>query len=145
MYHFRSTVALGIRKVQYAPSKQGRQPCTIVRKDFMLSPGELELEVVLDKQVRLRMIFFLYTFKQKSLILNFYSDIGIKRSYFSFLTFLYTLLIFSRNAVTLLEQKHNVIHIFFPVCMNASFPILRKTRRTIQFNIFLNSKECCLL
>lgn len=49
--HKRSTVALGIRKVQYAPSKQGRQPCTIVRKDFMLSPGELELEVVLDKQL----------------------------------------------------------------------------------------------
>ncbi|XP_049959712.1 arrestin homolog [Schistocerca serialis cubense] len=49
--HRRSTVALGIRKVQYAPSKQGRQPCTVVRKDFMLSPGELELEVTLDKQV----------------------------------------------------------------------------------------------
>lgn len=49
--HKRSTVSLGIRKVQYAPSKQGRQPCTIVRKDFMLSPGELELEVTLDKQL----------------------------------------------------------------------------------------------
>ncbi|KAK9510488.1 hypothetical protein O3M35_005267 [Rhynocoris fuscipes] len=49
--HRRSTVSLGIRKVQYAPSKVGRQPCTVVRKDFMLSPGELELEVVLDKQV----------------------------------------------------------------------------------------------
>ncbi|XP_014279190.1 arrestin homolog [Halyomorpha halys] len=49
--HRRSTVSLGIRKVQYAPSKSGRQPCTVVRKDFMLSPGELELEVVLDKQV----------------------------------------------------------------------------------------------
>lgn len=44
-------MSLGIRKVQYAPSKAGRQPCTVVRKDFMLSPGELELEVVLDKQV----------------------------------------------------------------------------------------------
>lgn len=42
---------LGIRKVQYAPSKTGAQPCTIVRKDFMLSPGELELEVTLDKQL----------------------------------------------------------------------------------------------
>lgn len=41
-----------IRKIQYAPSKQGRQPCTIVRKDFMMSPGELELEVTLDKQVQ---------------------------------------------------------------------------------------------
>lgn len=49
--HKRSTVNLGIRKIQYAPSKQGRQPCTIVRKDFLLSPGELELEVTLDKQV----------------------------------------------------------------------------------------------
>lgn len=42
---------MGIRKIQYAPSKQGTQPCTIVRKDFMLSPGELELEVTLDKQL----------------------------------------------------------------------------------------------
>lgn len=49
--HRRSTVTLGIRKVQYAPTKQGAQPCTIVRKDFMLSPGELELEVTLDKQL----------------------------------------------------------------------------------------------
>ncbi|KAF6201061.1 hypothetical protein GE061_005508 [Apolygus lucorum] len=49
--HRRSTVSLAIRKVQFAPSKVGRQPCTVVRKDFMLSPGELELEVVLDKQV----------------------------------------------------------------------------------------------
>lgn len=49
--HRRSTVTLGIRKVQYAPSKQGNQPCTVVRKDFMLSPGELEMEVTLDKQL----------------------------------------------------------------------------------------------
>lgn len=49
--HKRSTVSMGIRKVQYAPSKQGRQPCTVVRKDFIMSPGELELEVTLDKQV----------------------------------------------------------------------------------------------
>jgi arrestin-1 len=47
----RSNVALGIRKIQFAPSKMGRQPCTVVRKDFMLSPGELEMEVTLDKQV----------------------------------------------------------------------------------------------
>lgn len=51
--HRRSTVTMGIRKVQYAPSKQGSQPMTIVRKDFMLSPGELELEVTLDKQLYL--------------------------------------------------------------------------------------------
>ncbi|GLH00491.1 Arrestin homolog [Gryllus bimaculatus] len=49
--HRRSTVNLGIRKIQFAPSKQGRQPCTVVRKDFMLSPGELELEATLDKQL----------------------------------------------------------------------------------------------
>lgn len=49
--HKRSTVMMGIRKIQYAPTKQGRQPCTVVRKDFMLSPGELELEVTLDKQL----------------------------------------------------------------------------------------------
>ncbi|XP_019874715.1 arrestin homolog [Aethina tumida] len=49
--HKRSAVTMGIRKIQYAPSKQGKQPCTVVRKDFMLSPGELELEVTLDKQL----------------------------------------------------------------------------------------------
>ncbi|XP_011644747.1 phosrestin-2 [Pogonomyrmex barbatus] len=49
--HKRSTVMMGIRKIQYAPTKQGRQPCTVVRKDFLLSPGELELEVTLDKQL----------------------------------------------------------------------------------------------
>lgn len=49
--HRRSTVTLGIRKIQYAPTKQGAQPYTVVRKDFMLSPGELELEVTLDKQL----------------------------------------------------------------------------------------------
>lgn len=49
--HKRSTVAMGVRKIQYAPTKQGRQPCTVVRKDFLLSPGELELEVNLDRQL----------------------------------------------------------------------------------------------
>lgn len=49
--HKRSTVTMGIRKIQYAPTKQGRQPCTVVRKDFLLSPGDLELEVTLDKQL----------------------------------------------------------------------------------------------
>lgn len=42
---------MGIRKVQYAPAKPGPQPCTVVRKDFVLSPGQLELELTLDKQV----------------------------------------------------------------------------------------------
>lgn len=50
---------MAIRKIQYAPSKQGRQPCTVVRKDFMLSPGELELEVTLDKQVKIKLFFTL--------------------------------------------------------------------------------------
>ncbi|CAL7938420.1 unnamed protein product [Xylocopa violacea] len=49
--HKRNTVTMGIRKIQYAPTKQGRQPCTVVRKDFLLSPGDLELEVTLDKQL----------------------------------------------------------------------------------------------
>jgi arrestin-1 len=52
VFIYRSSVSLGIRKIQYAPSKQGRQPCTVVRKDFMLSPGDLELETTLDKQVK---------------------------------------------------------------------------------------------
>lgn len=51
MSHKRSSVALSVRKIQYAPSKSGRQPCTLVKKDFMMSPGELELEATLDKQV----------------------------------------------------------------------------------------------
>lgn len=51
MTHKRSTVLMGIRKIQYAPTKQGHQPCTVVRKDFLLSPGELELEITLDKQL----------------------------------------------------------------------------------------------
>ena len=43
---------MGIRVIQYAPSQQqGRQPCTIVRRDFVLSPGDLEMELNLDKQV----------------------------------------------------------------------------------------------
>lgn len=49
--HKRSTVLMGIRKIQYVPTKQDRQSYTVVRKDFMLSPGELELEVTLDKQL----------------------------------------------------------------------------------------------
>ena len=46
-----SRVNLAIRKIQYAPTKPGRQPCTVVRKDFALSPGELELEATLSKQL----------------------------------------------------------------------------------------------
>ncbi|XP_065578734.1 arrestin homolog isoform X2 [Artemia franciscana] len=49
--HKRNSVTLGLRIIQFAPSKNGRQPCTVVRRDFVLSPGELELEMSLDKQV----------------------------------------------------------------------------------------------
>ncbi|XP_026816175.1 arrestin homolog [Rhopalosiphum maidis] len=49
----KSFVAMRIRKIQFAPVMRplSRHPCTIVRKDFMFSPGQLELEAVLDKQV----------------------------------------------------------------------------------------------
>ncbi|XP_050528713.1 arrestin homolog isoform X1 [Daktulosphaira vitifoliae] len=49
----KSSVAMRIRKIQYAPIMRpmSKHPCTIVRKDFMFSPGQLELEVALDKQV----------------------------------------------------------------------------------------------
>lgn len=51
--HRRNFVAMRIRKIQFAPVMRplSRHPCTIVRKDFMFSPGQLELEAVLDKQV----------------------------------------------------------------------------------------------
>ena len=49
---------MGIRVIQYAPSQQqGRQPCTIVRRDFVLSPGDLEMELNLDKQVTIIQYF----------------------------------------------------------------------------------------
>jgi len=47
----KSIVSMMIRKIQYAPMKPGRQPCTMVKKDFMFSPGELELEATLDQQL----------------------------------------------------------------------------------------------
>jgi len=47
----RSSVNLSVRKIQFAPTRPGRQPSTTVRKDFMFSPGELELEVTLDRQL----------------------------------------------------------------------------------------------
>lgn len=37
----KSIVSMMIRKIQYAPMKPGRQPCTMVKKDFMFSPGDL--------------------------------------------------------------------------------------------------------
>lgn len=49
--HKRNSVRLAIRKVVYAPSKQGAQPCTEVSKDFVMSPNKLHLEASLDKEV----------------------------------------------------------------------------------------------
>lgn len=50
--HRRSTVSMAIRKLQYAPlTQKERQPTTVVCKGFVLSPGKVELEVVLDKEI----------------------------------------------------------------------------------------------
>ncbi|XP_054719946.1 arrestin homolog [Uloborus diversus] len=49
--HKRSSVTMGIRKVQRAHLVGSRQPCSVIKKDFLLSPGHLELEVTLDRQV----------------------------------------------------------------------------------------------
>lgn len=50
--HKRNSVRLAIRKVVYAPGKQGDQPCVEVSKDFVMSPNKLHLEASLDKEVR---------------------------------------------------------------------------------------------
>jgi hypothetical protein len=65
---------MGIRVIQFAPSQgqQGRQPCTVVRRDFVLSPGDLEMEINLDKQV---------------IEINWYTNvIELSRFYFSYST-----------------------------------------------------------
>ncbi|KFM58972.1 Arrestin-like protein, partial [Stegodyphus mimosarum] len=49
--HKRNSVSMAIRKVQRAQLIGNRQPCSIIKKDFLLSPGHLELEVTLDRQV----------------------------------------------------------------------------------------------
>lgn len=49
--HKRNAVAMAIRKVQRAQLVGNRQPCSVIKKDFLLSPGHLELEVTLDRQV----------------------------------------------------------------------------------------------
>lgn len=61
--HRRNFVAMRIRKIQFAPVMRplSRHPCTIVRKDFMFSPGQLELEAVLDKQVSIIITLSNYT------------------------------------------------------------------------------------
>ncbi|XP_076060124.1 arrestin homolog [Oratosquilla oratoria] len=49
--HRRSCVKLGIRRLQYAPAKQGKQPVASGAKEFLLSPGKLHMQVTLDKQI----------------------------------------------------------------------------------------------
>lgn len=54
----RNSVRLAIRKIMYAPSKQGEQPSIEVSKEFVMSPNKLHLEASLDKEV----INFIYLF-----------------------------------------------------------------------------------
>ncbi|GBN26836.1 Beta-arrestin-1 [Araneus ventricosus] len=49
--HKRNSVRLAIRKIMYAPSRQGEQPSVEVSKDFMMSPNKLHLEASLDKEL----------------------------------------------------------------------------------------------
>lgn len=48
---FRNSVRLAIRKIMYAPAKQGEQPSIEVSKEFMMSPNKLHLEASLDKEL----------------------------------------------------------------------------------------------
>ncbi|KAL0268968.1 UNVERIFIED_CONTAM: hypothetical protein PYX00_010728 [Menopon gallinae] len=47
----RKSVKLAIRKIMYAPSKQGEQPSVEVSKEFVMSPNKLHLEASLDKEL----------------------------------------------------------------------------------------------
>lgn len=47
----RNSVRLAIRKIMYAPSKQGEQPYVEVSKEFLMSPSRLHLEASLDKEL----------------------------------------------------------------------------------------------
>lgn len=47
----RDSIRLAIRKIMYAPSKQGEQPMVELSKDFMMSPNKLNMEVSLDKEL----------------------------------------------------------------------------------------------
>ncbi|XP_022665290.1 beta-arrestin-1-like isoform X2 [Varroa destructor] len=49
--HKRNCVRLAIRKVMYAPSRQGDQPSVEVSKEFVMSPNKLHLEASLDKEL----------------------------------------------------------------------------------------------
>ena len=42
---------LAIRKVQYAPEKQGPQPMVEISRSFLMSDRSLHLEASLDKEV----------------------------------------------------------------------------------------------
>ncbi|XP_047000830.1 beta-arrestin-1 isoform X2 [Schistocerca americana] len=50
-FHLWNSVRLAIRKIMYAPSKQGEQPSVEVSKEFMMSPNKLHLEASLDKEL----------------------------------------------------------------------------------------------
>lgn len=49
----RNSVHLAIRKVQYAPEKQGPQPMVEISRSFLMSDRSLHLEASLDKEVAL--------------------------------------------------------------------------------------------
>ncbi|XP_076639649.1 arrestin 2 [Colletes latitarsis] len=50
--HKRSSVALAIKKLQYAPPTRGRKlPSSLVSKGFTFSQGKLNLEVTLDREI----------------------------------------------------------------------------------------------
>ncbi|KAK6620499.1 hypothetical protein RUM44_006901 [Polyplax serrata] len=51
MFRYRNSVRLAIRKIMYAPSKQGEQPSIEVSKEFVMSPNKLHLEASLDKEL----------------------------------------------------------------------------------------------
>uniref|UniRef100_A0A671XED6 Arrestin beta 2 n=1 Tax=Sparus aurata TaxID=8175 RepID=A0A671XED6_SPAAU len=49
--HQRNSVHLAIRKVQYAPEKQGPQPMVEISRSFLMSDRSLHLEASLDKEL----------------------------------------------------------------------------------------------
>lgn len=50
--HKRSSIALTIKKLQYAPPTRGRRlPSSLVSKGFTFSQGKINLEVTLDREI----------------------------------------------------------------------------------------------
>ncbi|KAK2706135.1 beta-arrestin-1-like [Artemia franciscana] len=49
--HKRNSIRLAIRKIMYAPAKQGEQPSIEVSKEFIMCPNKLNLEATLDKEL----------------------------------------------------------------------------------------------